>query len=412
MSAGDLRQALPSGAYRFFQVLALLSGVTLAAGAYGSSQPAEAFWANLLLASYYLLGLGLGGVLLVALHHVTGARWSVPIRRVPEAMAAVLPAGALGLLIVLFCRPSLYSWSVADAGRGYESLSEKGSDPLDALHKSLFNGANPRGLTPFRTGYESPLHHLWLNWPFFILRSLTYVVAWLALAVVVVRGSRRVDADSDPARIRHNVRTSAAFLVVFGVTCWLASYDWIMSLEPDWASTIFGVYNFAGLFLSALAATILLILMLRRNTLQAVLKVDHLHDLGTLLFGFSSFWMYTWFCQYLLIWFVNNPDETAYYVRRWHGTWPVLLFLDLILNWGIPFIVLLFRSAKRSPLVLGSIAVIVLAGRWVDLFVMILPSQADTVPAPGLIEFGLLLGTVAVFGLACLRGLRARSAVN
>jgi hypothetical protein len=343
-------------------------------------QPAwvEVLWVNILLVSNYLMGLGLGGLLLVALHYVSGARWSTPLRRIPEAMTWVLPLAAMGLAAVLLCRPSLYAWSVR------ESPSE----------------------------YESPLKQLWLSRPFFLVRSAGYVVLWLAFAVAIVRNSRRQDANSDPTPTSKNIRLSAAFLVVFGVTCWLASYDWLMSLEPEWSSTIFGVYNFAGLFLSSLAVVVLLVIWLRRyGPLLAAINENHLHDLGTLLFGFSSFWMYTWFCQYMLIWYVNNPQETAYYRLRWRGAWPEIVLLDLVLNWGIPFVVLLFRKAKRSPLILGAVALVVLAGRWVDLFLMIVPSQRAEVPIPGLIELGLLLGTTGLFVLAVFRGLRKASLV-
>ena len=163
-----------------------------------------------------------------------------------------------------------------------------------------------------------------------------------------------------------------------GSHCWLASHDWIMSLEPEWTSTMFGVYNFAGLFLSSLAATTLLVVWLssRGDSTFRVTK-SQLHDLGTLLFAFSSFWMYLWFCQYWLIWYVNIPEETAYFVRRSHGNWPVLSLLNLTFNWGVPFVVLLFRSAKRSPRILGIVALVVLIGRWLDLTLMIFPSQGD-----------------------------------
>ena len=134
--------------------------------------------------------------------------------------------------------------------------------------------------------------------------------------------------------------------------------------------------------------------------MQAVLDDDHLHDLGTLLFGFSSFWMYTWFCQYLLIWYVNIPEETAYYRLRLQGNWPVWLFVDLALNWAIPFVVLLFRAAKRNPWILGTVAVLVFVGRWVDLSLMILPTQADSSSLPSMTDVGLLLGSVGVFALA------------
>jgi hypothetical protein len=376
MNANELIYRLPVRVGLLFLVLAIMGGVTLAAGLFLEPQRT---WTSILLVSYYLVGLGLGGLLFVALHHVTGARWSIPLLRVPEAMTAVMPVAAVGLAAVLLCWPSLYPWSVSSA--------------------------SPRSS-------ESPLQHLWLNRPFFLLRSLTYLAMWLAFAAAVVGNSRRQDMDANAARTVKNIRLSAVFLVVFGITCWLASYDWIMSLEPEWASTIFGVYNFAGLYVSGLAAVIVLVIFLRRySSLQSVLKDDHLHDLGTLLFAFSSFWMYTWFCQYLLIWFVNNPEETAYYRQRWHGTWPTLLFLDLILNWGVPFFVLLFRSAKRNPLVLGIVAVVVLAGRWVDLFLMINPSQVAASPIPGVIELGLLMGAAGVFALAVFRSLSKASLV-
>jgi hypothetical protein len=115
--------------------------------------------------------------------------------------------------------------------------------------------------------------------------------------------------------------------------------------------------------------------------------------------------MYTWFCQYLLIWYVNNPEETVYLRQRWQGLWPRLLFLDLLLNWGIPFLVLLFRSAKRNPVILGFVAVSVLAGRWVDLSLMINASQPNLNAIPGMIEMGLLVGIAGLFALTVFRAI-------
>jgi hypothetical protein len=368
MTAQEYTYRLPKAPDLIFQGLALLGGVALVAGVF--LQP-ERTWINLLLLSNYLIGLSLAGLLLVALHYVTGARWSVPIRRVPEAMIAVLPAAAIGLAVVLLFQPALYSWT------------EAGSEHTD-----------------------STLHQLWLNRPFFLARAVVYVLLWLAFGTALVRNSRRQDQDNDPAYTGRNYRLSAAFLVVFGITFWLASYDWIMSLEPEWTSTIFAVYNFAGLFVSGLAAVILVVLWLRRHSpLQNVVTDDHLHDLGTLLFAFSSFWMYTWFCQYLLIWYVNNPEETAYFRVREQGSWPRYLLIDLALNWCIPFLVLLFRSAKRNPLILGTMALVVLAGRWVDLFVMIAPSQKHFLPALGAIDVGMLVGAGSLFALIVFRGI-------
>jgi hypothetical protein len=386
-------------AVAFCVVVALLGGITLGVGLFLAP---DRTWINLLLVSYYLVGLGLGGLLLVALHYVTGARWSLPLRRVPEAMTAVLPWATVGLVAVLLCRPSLYPWVARPSFNPEPAATASGT----VAAGSGFNEG--RATQPS----DSPLKHFWLNREFFVLRGLVYLALWLAFALAIVRASRRQDRDRDPAPTRKNIRLSATFLMVFAVTCWLASYDWIMSLEPEWASTVFGVYNFAGLFLSALAAVILLVIWLGRyGPLRPVLNESHLHDLGTLLFAMSSFWMYTWFCQYLLIWYVNNPEETAYLRRRWQGGWAAWLFLDLALNWVIPFLVLLSRGAKRNPRVLGTVAVVVLAGRWVDLFLMIFPSQAAEASMPGPLEAGLLLGAAGLFAVAVFRGLSKASLV-
>jgi hypothetical protein len=353
---------LPTKVVRLFQALTLLGGVTLVIGLLLTPQRT---WANVLLLSNYLLGLGLGGLLIVSLHYVTGARWSVPVRRVAEAMTAVLPVGSLGMVAVLLFRPSLYPWLVA-------------TDQVP----------------------DSPLGHLWLSRPFFLLRALVYLAVWMAFAAAIVQTSRRQDREHDAAPTRTNLRLSAAFLVAFGFTCWLASSDWIMSLEPKWSSTIFGVYNFAGILLTSLAAVTLLALWLQRHgPLSAALSEDHFHDLATLLFGFGCFWMYIWFCQYMLIWYANQPEETVYYFHRWQGAWPALMLLSVIFNWGIPFVLLLFRAAKRAPRVLGTVCLLVLVGRWLDLFTMIFPSQGDAASIPGPLELGLLCGAAGVTGL-------------
>src|SRR5262249_18007936 len=162
------------------------------------------------------------------------------------------------------------------------------------------------------------------------------------------------------------------FLVVFAVTFWLASSDWLQSLEPEWVSTIFAVYQFAGLFLAGLAVIILLAACLRwLGPFRHVFTGDHVHDLGQLLFGFSTF------CQYLLIWYVTNPEEAVHFTRRLDGAWRPLFFLNIVLNWVVPFLVLLPRATKRRASVLAAVALVVLAGRWLDLYLAILPSAGE-----------------------------------
>jgi hypothetical protein len=363
MTRGDSAYRLPGAALWLLVGLVLLGGALFLAGALrGDPQT----WANVLLASYYLAGMGLGGAVLVALFYVTGAGWAVALRRVPEAMTALLPLAALGLGLVLLAHPALYPWS----------------DPAQ------------EGLS------LSPFQRIWLTRPFFLVRSLVYLVLWVALAFALVRVSRRQDQTGAASLTATNVRLSALFLVVFAVTCWLASTDWIMSLEPQWSSTIFGVYNFAGIFLSAVAAVVVVTIGLYwQGPFRNVLTRRHLHDLGTLLFAFSSFWMYIWFCQYLLIWYVNNPEETMYFWRRQQPGWQTLFLLNVVLNWAVPFVVLLLRRAKQTPWVLLAVAASVLVGHWLDLHLMIMRPVAHAGPLPDVWGAGLFLG---VGGLAVL----------
>jgi hypothetical protein len=196
--------------------------------------------------------------------------------------------------------------------------------------------------------------------------------------------------------------------VAFGVTFTLASFDWVMSLEPTWYSTIFGVYNFAGLFQAGLAAVVVLALWLERHgPLAGILKDEHLHDLGKLLFGFSVFWMYIWFSQYMLIWYTDIPIETAYFVRRTSAAWTPLFLANIVLNWALPFFVLLGREAKRRRTTLRRIAVVILIGHWVDLSLMIFPAAVGDGPHLGIWEIGLGIGAGAGFALMvawCLNG--------
>jgi hypothetical protein len=182
--------------------------------------------------------------------------------------------------------------------------------------------------------------------------------------------------------------------------------DWIMSLEPHWYSTIFGIYNFSGLFLSGLAAmTVLVILMKRMGPYRNILTTGHLHNLGKLLFAFSNFWMYIWFSQYLLIWYANIPEEVTYFVNREQGTWVVFTVVNVVFNWAIPFVVLLPQWTKKNEGLLLRVCVIVLTGRWIDLSWMILPPFMRQGPEVFLWEILPMAGVVAVFFYVVFRAL-------
>ncbi len=319
-------------------------------------------WANLLLAGWALTGLGLAGAFFVALGYVTDATWIAAFRRVPESMTRLLPAAALVLALVFVFRPSLYPWT---------------GEPV---------------------GAPGSFSRLWLSTPFFLARAAAYFAAWILFAAALVRYSRRQDADGDLAWTRKNIKLSAAFLVVFSLTCFLASVDWIMSLTPHWYSTMFGVYNFAGLFQSGLAAMLILVIWLRgAGPLRHVVSDEHLHDLGKLLFAFSTFWMYIWFSQYMLIWYANLAEETVYFIPRMRGAWLPLVMVNIALNWVVPFLAIMNRPLKRHPGTLVKVAACVLVGRWLDLYLMILPSVSPEAPPFGAWEAAGALLVAGVF---------------
>jgi len=349
---------------------AIASGVAAAGIAAGLAFSPGRTWAGILMASFGLLGLGLGGLFFIALNYASGATWAVAIRRVPEAMSAALPFGAAGLAIVFVFRPSIYPWIA------------------QAEHFPGFKG-------------------LWLSPAFFFTRGTIYVLLWLVFAFAIVRTSRAQDGGRRPGLTARNAALSVAFIVVFALSFWLASFDWIMSLEPHWYSTIFGVYNFAGLFSSALAVLVLLVLRLRSTAaLGGVIRDEHLHDLGKLLFAFSTFWMYIWFSQYMLIWYSNLPEEATYFVHRRTELWLPLFYLNVMLNWVVPFAALLSRPAKRG-LLLACAALSVLAGRVVDLYLMVGPALSTGGPAFGLWELAPFVAAGGLFVLVFSRAFRS-----
>ena len=319
---------------------------------------------GILLAAHYVLGLGLAGLAFLAFGYVLRAGWHTVFRRVPEAFAATLPLGAIATLVSLTCLGLLYPWSHADHVRGDVVLEAK-------------------------TWWLDPLP--------FVVRSVVYLAIWLLFARAVLRNSRSQDAEGDLSFTRRNTILSALFLVVFAGTFTLASVDWLMSLEPHWYSTVFAVYDFAGMFTSGLAAILLALVVLRRAGRLPELRDDHLHDLGKLLFAFATFWGYIWFCQHMLIWYANIPEETAWFVERQQGAWSVIHVLNPVVNWMVPFLVLLPRPAKRSASVLVKVSLLVLFGRWLDLFYVIAPNAMPEGPTFGPWEIAPLVALLPVF---------------
>ncbi len=337
------------------------------------------FYASYLTAYTTFLTVALGGLVFVLLQFVTRAGWSVTVRRLAEHVTGTLPLFLVLFVPVLVGMEELFPWYGFGAG-----------------------GAGGHG-----GGHDALLAHKqpWLNAGSFYLRAALYLVIWSALGWWLRRESIRQDREphrGDPAITKRLQIVSAPGLVVYGVTVTLASFDFVMSLDPHWYSTIFGVYLFSGALVSLLALLVVLAVALgrRRGPLAGVVTPEHYHDVGKLLFGFVVFWAYIAFSQFMLIWYGNIPEETAWFAHRLeHGWQPVTIALALG-HFVVPFFYLLGRDVKRNRITLTAGATWLLVFHYVDIYWLVMPSAAATAGAgfqPHWLDLACLVGVGGLF---------------
>lgn len=299
-------------------------------------------WLNYLVGVTLFVGFGLCGLFFTAIQHITRAGWSVSIRRVMEAMALTLPVSIPLFGILLYGHHDIYEWSHPDVVN---------ADPI-LLGKA---------------GY--------LNSNFFGIRIMVAALLWIVCALVMVRNSMKQDASGAVELSRFNRGFSAFVLVVFGVSVSAAAFDLLMSLEPHWFSTMFGVYYFAMFFQAGLALMTILIWMLYKNgVLKDFISMEHFHDMGRFVFGFSVFWAYIAYSQFMLIWYGNLPEETFFFIERMKDGWQWLFLGIFILRFVLPFLILMPYGSKRNFKILLPVCVIILVAHWIELFWLAMPA--------------------------------------
>ena len=305
-------------------------GATLAFGLGNRPQ----LWHSWLVAALFVLSLALGGMFFVLTQHATSAGWSGAVRRIAENAMAAMPFMALLFAPLLLGMGELFHWTHADA---------VAADPLLA-HKQPY-----------------------LNVPFFVTRTIFYFAVWCGLALWFGRRSRQQDRTGDHQLTRRMRRASAPALILFAVTLTFASFDWLMSLNPHWYSTIFGVYFFAGCLVGIFAFMALVaIAQGRAGLLVEVVTVEHRHQIGQLLFAFVAFWAYIAFSQYFLIWYGNIPEENGFFAERLSGSWRTASAVLALGHFVVPFFFLLPRAVKRSSPALAAGALWLLAMHLLD----------------------------------------------
>jgi hypothetical protein len=312
------------------------------------------FFVSYLVAYNFWLEVALGSLVILMLQYVTGGAWGFAIRRLLESGTRTLLLLAVLFIPILFGTRFLYEWAQPDLVAASENLQHK---------------------RPY------------LNVPFFIIRAVIYFTVWLVLTLFLNRWSARWDREERTGSPRRFRVLSAPGLVLYGITITFASIDWVMSLEPDWYSTIYPVLFGLGQVLAAFAFAIAIFLLLAtRRPLIDVIHPALLRDLGNMLLAFVMFWAYLAISQFLLIWIADLPEEIPWYLRRTRGGWQWLAILLIVAHFAVPFVLLLSRDIKENRRRLIYVTLLLLVMRFLDLLWWIEPAY----PHPGQYFFWLL----------------------
>ncbi len=348
---------------------ALIAGIIgIVIAAIGYFVDAEQFFHSYLTAYAFWASIGLGGLFLTLLHHLVGAEWSIVLRRITESLMMALPIMLILFIPVILGGHHLYEWTHSEVVAKDEILHAK-------------------------SGY--------LNMPFFIIRTVVYFVIWFIFGQILYKMSLNQD-NGDQTKNHRMRQISAPGMILFALTITYAAYDWMMSLQPHWFSTIFGLWYFGGTLLTTLAFLVVFGLYLRgKGVLAETITVEHYHDLGKLQFAFTIFWAYISFSQFFLIWYANIPEETIFYLRRWEGSWMYVSLGLLLFHLIIPFLVLIPRANKRNFSIMKWIAIWLMAMHWVDLYWNIFPSHSESF-AKGVSWGGLWVDAACMLGLGGL----------
>ena len=321
--------------------------ITIALAATAGDGGAQRQYFSYLVAFMYFLSIALGGLFFVVIQYTTRAGWSVVVRRIAENFMATLPLFALLFIPIALNVETIFSEWVHPHGH----------------HKTLIEK---------KAGY--------LNISFFMVRAVVFLAIWSALAWWFRKMSVAQDKTGDHELTKKMQLWSPIGIALFALTSTFAAFDWIMSLDPAWFSTIFGVYFFAGSVVAILASMIVVVILLRRSgALRGVVTTEHDHDLGKLLFGFTVFWTYIAFSQFFLIWYANIPEETMWYYHRTLGSWGTVSTILFVCHFIIPFFFLLSHHTKRRPATLLFGAIWMLVVHYIDLYWLIMPTTDHAV---------------------------------
>ena len=354
----------------------------------------ERLFASLWMNNVFFVGLGIIGLFFVAIQYAAQAGWSAGFLRVPLSMGSWIPiAGILMLVLWFVSGHDIFHWTHGDLYGEFKS----GTDVKNPHFDPLINKKAPFFFWPLEGG-TFPI--------FFIFRMVLFFGLWYWFLVMIRKNMLAEDIDPSTTYWFKNRTISAWFLIFFAVSSSIAAWDWVMSIDTHWFSTMFGWYVFASWWVTGLAMITLIVAYLKDAGYLKIVDSNHLHDLGKFIFAFSIFWTYIWFGQFLLIYYANIPEETVYFIERMSTSpYSWIFYTNLILNFVLPFLLLMPRDAKRQLSMLKLVCPIVIIGHWFDFYNMVTPGVMQNNGSLGLLEIGLGFIFLAVYLLVVLGSL-------
>ncbi len=349
---------------------------------------AHAAWTSLLFNNYFFLGISIFAVFFVALQHVAEAGWSTVIKRVPEAIMTFLPYTCAVMIFIVVAAilhwNHIYHWME-------EGIMTEGAPNYDKIIAG-------------KEAYLSPI--------FFLVRSLIYVSVWIYCAKRLRDISLQGDLEGGLGKKSYNkgITVSAWFIVFFAISSSTASWDWIMSIDTHWFSTLFGWYIFSEWSAIGFTTILLFCLFLKKQGYLPDLSESIIHDLGKFVFAFSVVWTYMWFSQFMLIWYANIPEEVTYFMERIElPNYNFLFWFSAAINFVVPTIVLMSRDAKRNTNFLIFASITILIGHWINSYLLFAPGTLHDHGHLGFTELGMGLGFLGLFLFIVFRSLTTRS---
>ncbi|MFD1094231.1 quinol:cytochrome C oxidoreductase [Salegentibacter chungangensis] len=332
-------------------------------------------WAALYVAAFFFFMISLGVLAFYAIQYAAQAGWSPVLFRVMEAITAyVIPGGIIVFVLLLlsgFHMNHLFIWMDPEVVAEDEIIQNKAS---------------------------------YLNVPFFLIRAAIYLGGWMLFRQLLRKGSIKQDNATDNKWFKKNFKLAAGFLVFFIVTESMMSWDWIMSVDPHWFSTLFGWYVFASMFVSGITVIALMSIYLKSRGYLPFVNDSHLHDLAKFMFGISIFWTYLWFSQFMLIWYSNIPEEVVYFIARIED-YALPFFGMLVLNFVFPVLVLMNSDYKRVNWFVVMTGLIILIGHYLDIYVMIMPATVGESWFIGIPEISAVLFFAGLFAFVVFNAL-------